>query len=192
MSLYEILLFAHIVFAILWVGAGFALVVLGLLGEWKDDEGSMRTALDGANRLGNVYFVPVSLLVLVFGIALVAESEAWSFGQLWIVLGLVGYALTFFTGLLVIKPRGEKIGRMVEDARGAMTPEAMLEGRKLLTLARIDYIVLFLVVLDMVVKPTGDDAGLLVAMAAILVLGVGYTVWRARALGPAGPARQAA
>lgn len=182
MSLYEILLLAHIMFAILWVGAGFALVVLGLLGEWRSDEGSMRTALDGANRLGNVFFLPASLLVIVFGVALVAESEAWSFGQLWIVLGLVGYALTFLTGLLVIKPRGERIGRMIEEARGTMTPEAMFEGRKLLTLARIDYVVLFLVVVDMVVKPTGDDAGLLAAMAAIFVIGVAYIVWRARAL----------
>lgn len=182
MSLYEILLFAHIAFAILWVGAGFSLVVLGLLGEWRSDEGSMRTALDGGNRLGNVFFLPASLLVIVFGVALVAESEAWSFGQLWIVLGLVGYALTFLTGLLVIKPRGERIGRMIAEARGAMTPEAMFEGRKLLTLARIDYIVLFLVVLDMVVKPTGDDVGLLAAMAAIFVVGVSYVVWRARSL----------
>ena len=65
-----------------------------------------------------------------------------------------------------------------------MTPEALSEGRKLLTLARIDYIVLLLVVLDMVVKPTGDDVGLLVVMAAILVAGVAYVLWRARALTP--------
>lgn len=188
MSSYEFLLLGHLVFAILWLGAGFSLVVLGLLGEWRSDVGSMRTALDGANRLGNVYFVPVSLLVIVFGVALVLESDAWSFGQLWIVLGLVGYAITFLTGLLVIKPRGERIGRMVEQAGGAMTPEALLEGRKLLTLARIDYVVLFLVVLDMVVKPTGDDAGLLIVMAAILVVGVGYVVWRARSLEPGEPA----
>ena len=192
MSLYELFLFAHIAFAILWLGAGFSLVVLGLLGEWKDDEGSMRTALDVANRLGNVYFVPVSALVIVSGVALVLESDAWSFGQLWIVLGLVGYALTFLTGLLVIKPRAERIGKLIEAAGGQMTPAAMLEGRKLLTLARIDYVVLFLVVLDMVVKPAGDDAGLLAAMAAILVLGVGYTLWRARSLGSAEPVRQAA
>jgi len=192
MSLYELFLFAHIAFAILWLGAGFSLVVLGLLGEWKDDEGSMGTALDVANRLGNVYFVPVSALVIVSGVALVLESDAWSFGQLWIVLGLVGYALTFLTGLLVIKPRAERIGKLIEAAGGQMTPAAMLEGRKLLTLARIDYVVLFLVVLDMVVKPAGDDAGLLAAMAAILVLGVGYTLWRARSLGSAEPVRQAA
>ena len=63
MSSSEFLLLGHIVFAILWLGAGFSLVVLGLLGEWRSDVGSMRTALDGANRLGTN-----SLLdILVFG-----------------------------------------------------------------------------------------------------------------------------
>lgn len=182
MSLYELLVFGHVAMAILWIGAGFSLVVLALLAERKDDDDGMRTALDVTNRLGNVYFVPVSLLVIVFGVALVVESDAWSFGDLWIVLGLVGYALTFLTGLLIIKPRAERIGRMIAEARGEMTPATTFEGRKLLTLARIDYVVLFLVVLDMVVKPTGDDAGLLAVMAAILVVGVAYVVWRARSL----------
>ena len=188
MSLYEILLFGHFTTAILWIGAGFSLVVLALLAERKDDDGGLRTSLDVANRLGNVYFVPVSALVIVFGIWLVAESGAWSFSQLWIVLGLVGYAITFLTGLLVIKPRAERIGKMIEAARGEMTPEALFEGRKLLTLARIDYVVLFLVVLDMVVKPTADDVGLLVVMAAILLAGVAWVLWRARSLTPAAPA----
>lgn len=188
MSLYEILLFGHITTAILWVGAGVSLVVVALLAERKDDDGGLRTSLDVANRLGNVYFLPISALVIVFGLGLVAESDAWSFSQLWIVLGLVGYALTFLTGLLVIKPRAERIGKMIEAARGEMTPEALFEGRKLLTLARIDYIVLLLVVLDMVVKPTGDDVALLVVMAAILVAGVAYVLWRARSLTPPVPA----
>lgn len=192
MSLYEILLFLHIGFAILWLGAAVSLVVLGVMADRTDDEEAMKSTLDHNNRLSTVYFVPSSLLVLVFGIALVVESEAWSFGQLWIVLGLVGYALTFLTGIAVIKPRGERIGKMIGQAGGTMTPEAMVEGRRLLTLARIDQVVLFLVVLDMVAKPTGDDVGLLVAMAAILVAGAAYFTWRARSLGPGAPAGQTA
>jgi uncharacterized membrane protein len=181
-SLYEIFLLGHIIAAILWLGAGFSLVVLGLLAERRSDDGAMASTLDHTNRLANVYFIPSSLLVFLFGIALVVESEAWSFGQLWIVLGLVGYALTFLTGIAVIKPRAERIGKMIEAARGEMTQAALFEGRKLLTLARIDYVVLFLVVVDMVVKPTGDDAWLLVAMAAVLLAGVAWVVRRARSL----------
>lgn len=188
MSLYELLLFGHITAAILWIGAGFSLLVLGLLADRARDDEGLKAALFGVNRLANVYFIPASLAVLVFGIALVLESSAWSFGQLWIVLGLIGYFLTFVTGVAVLKPRGEAIGRMLEESGGTMTPESTLAGRKLMTLARIDYVVLFLVVFDMVAKPSGDDVGLLVGMAAVLVLGVGYFVWRARSLTAAAPA----
>ena len=40
----------------------------------------------------------------------------------------------------------------------------------------------FLVVFDMVVKPTGDDVGTLLFMGAMLVLVGGYFIWRARTL----------
>jgi uncharacterized membrane protein len=181
-SLYELLLLGHILAAVAWIGAGLSLVVLGLLAERASDDEGLRSTLDHTNRLSTVYFIPSSLLVVVFGIALVVESDVWSFDQLWIVLGLLGYAATFLTGLLVIKPRGERIGRMLGESGGRMTPAALFEGRKLLTLARIDYIVLFLVIADMVLKPTGDDAGLLAAMAAILVVGTAYVVWQVRSL----------
>ena len=49
-------------------------------------------------------------------------------------------------------------------------------------MARVDYVVLFLVVADMVVKPTGDDAGVLIAMAVILIAGIAYILSRLRAL----------
>jgi hypothetical protein len=42
--------------------------------------------------------------------------------------------------------------------------------------------VLYLVVLDMVVKPTSDDAGLLAAMAVVLVAGAATVVARARSM----------
>jgi hypothetical protein len=42
-------------------------------------------------------FIPASLTVVVFGIALVIQSDAWTFDYLWIVLGLLGFATTFVT-----------------------------------------------------------------------------------------------
>ncbi len=193
MSWGELWLFGHIVMAMLWIGAGFSLIVLSVLADRARDHDGLKSVLDHTHRLSNVYFIPASLLVLAFGIALVLQSDFYGFDQLWIVLGLVGYALTFLTGIAVIKPRAEKIGGLLAESRGVMTPAAILEGRKLMTIARIDYVVLLLVVFDMIVKPTGDDGGTLVFMAVVLVAGVGYFAWRARSLelGPAGAAEPA-
>jgi uncharacterized membrane protein len=192
MSWGDLWLFLHIFAAILWLGAGFSLIVLGVLADRARDPEGLKSVLGHTNRLANIYFIPASLSVLVFGVILVLDSDFYGFDQLWIVLGLVGYALTFLTGLLVIKPRGERLGAMLAESRGEMTPPVWLEGRRLIAISRIDYVVLFLVVFDMVVKPTGDDGGTLLFMAAMLVVVGGYFIWRARSLeavpAAAGPA----
>ena len=194
MSWGELWLLGHILAAIAWIGAGFSLVVLAVLADRARDAERLKAVLDHTNRLSTIYFVPASALVVVFGILLVVESDFYEFSMLWVVLGLLGYAATFGTGLFVIKPRGERIGRMLGESRGVMTPEIWLEGRKLMTIARIDYVVLFLVIFDMVVKPTGDDVGALIFMAAVLVAGVAYFSWRARSLeaAPMAPAQEPA
>jgi uncharacterized membrane protein len=178
----DLWLFGHVFAAILWLGAGFSLLLLGILADRAREPEALKSVLGHTNRLANIYFIPASLSVLVFGVILVIHSDFYGFDQLWIVLGLVGYALTFLTGLLVIKPRGERIGALLAESRGEMTPSVWLEGRRLIAISRIDYVVLFLVVFDMVVKPTGDDVGTLFFMAAVLVLVGGYFVWRARSL----------
>jgi hypothetical protein len=49
-------------------------------------------------------------------------------------------------------------------------------------LGRTDYIVLVLVVIDMAIKPTGDDVGVLVVMALILLAGIAYVIATLRGL----------
>jgi hypothetical protein len=63
-------------------------------------------------------FVPASLTVVVFGIAMVIESDAWTFDYLWIVLGLVGYAATFVTGFFFIGRRASGSARRWSSTEG--------------------------------------------------------------------------
>jgi uncharacterized membrane protein len=176
MTWYELLLFLHIVAAIVWLGAGLLINILASRAERaRDTEGLRRVAADSAS-LSETLFIPASLATLVFGILLVVD--AWSLSHLWIVLGLVGYAGTFLTGVLVMKPGSEKIAAIME--RDGMSPEAEIEIRKLLTKSRFDTVVLYLVVAVMALKPTGDDVGLLVAMAVIVVAGAAYVAVRLR------------
>ena len=120
-----------------------------------------------AGWLSNRLFTPVSLLVLVFGILLVIEP--WSFDQLWIVLGLAGFATTLITGVFLFLPRARAIKRAHRREDG-MSAEAAAAIRELFLLTRIDYAVLFMVVADMALKPTGDDVWPLVGMAAVILV----------------------
>jgi uncharacterized membrane protein len=182
MTLYEFLLFIHISATVVWVGAGLCSLVLAIGYDRDSDEPAIRRFLADQERLATRLFIPASLTVVIFGIALVIESDAWSFDQLWIVLGLVGFAATFVTGLFMIKPASERISAAMEREGGRLTPELRTDIRKLIVMARLDYVTLFLVIADMVIKPIGDDVGVLIGMAVILIAGIAYIVIRVRAL----------
>jgi uncharacterized membrane protein len=182
MTPYELLLFVHIMATVIWVGAGFFSLVLAISYDRDSDESAIRRFLVDQERLALRLFVPSSLLVFLMGIALVIESDAWGFDQLWIVLGLMGFAATFVTGLFLIKPESERIGAAMEREGGRLTPRLRADIRKLIVKARVDQIVLAVVIFDMVAKPTGDDVDVLIAMAAVVLLGVGYIAARVRAI----------
>jgi uncharacterized membrane protein len=144
------------------------------------DHAAIRKIFDELVALTNTLFIPSSLLVIAFGIWLTIEGP-WSFGDLWIVLGLVGFGLTFLTGVLWTGPQSKRARELMERD-GGLSPEAEFVARRMTTFARLDMAVLFLVVLDMVVEPTGDDVGTLVLMAVVLAAAAAYFGWRASAL----------
>jgi uncharacterized membrane protein len=184
MSYYEILLLAHILGVAVWLGGGVLLLILGTRLDKARDNVTLKGLFDQAGWLSMRVFTPVSLLVLVFGILLVIEGP-WSFGQLWIVLGLIGFSATFVTGFFVLKPRAEAIAATL--AREGMTEDAAAAMRRLFTLMRIDYTVITVVVVDMALKPRAEDVGTLALMAAVIVVVV-VLVARSVRTSPAAPA----
>jgi len=186
MTWYEFLLFVHISVAIIWVGSGFLLMVLGLRADRTDDEAGLEHILEDNAWLATHLFIPASLTVFVAGMLLTTDGP-WEFDQLWIVIGLLGYLSTFVTGIALLRPRGDRIAAMIARD-GGLTPTSLADTRRLLALARIDYVVLFLVIADMAIKPTGDDVAVLLGMGAIFAIGLGYSISRAQAVGQPGEA----
>ncbi len=92
-----------------------------------------------------------------------------------IVLGLVGFAPGFATGIAIAKPRAEAIFRMIERD-GVMTQEAAEATRRLFSITRVDYAIVFMVIAAMALKPTADDIWVLVAMAATILLVAAYVM----------------
>ncbi|HEY8594403.1 MAG TPA: hypothetical protein VIL84_04085 [Devosiaceae bacterium] len=166
-SFFELL---HVICAILWVGGGFTLMVAAELVRRKRGPGGMMAIVDAVALLGPPFFVPVSLLTVVFGATTAFIGPG--FGTLWVDLGLAGFIVTFLNGFFGIKPRAEKISALIAT-QGPESPEVLARADNLMMIARFDYVMLALVVVDMVVKPGVNDVGLLTAMAVILVAG-GY------------------
>jgi uncharacterized membrane protein len=165
MDFYLLFKFLHVAAAILWIGSGVGLVILGVAADSRKDIEDYGRIIKHVVFLVPRLFIPSSLAVLVCG--LVAAWLSWSFSDLWIVIGLVGFAATFLTGNFLLGPRATKVTKI--DAQSGMTPEAIAIGHELLTLAKFDYVMLFVVVADMVFKPTGSDWTVLGLMALAIV-----------------------
>jgi uncharacterized membrane protein len=173
LTYYEVLLFVHVLGVAIWLGTGFALLVLGDRFGRAGDNQALQSLFGQSEWLATRLFIPVSLTTVVSGILLVIEGP-WAFDQLWVLLGLAGFAATFLTGLLMIKPESERIAAQL--SRDGMTTDAARAIGSMFARQRIDYAVIALVVADMTLKPTGDDVLTLVLMAAVLAAVVALVV----------------
>lgn len=178
MNRYEILLFLHVTLAIVWLGSGFFLQALVFRAEQTHDRGLMKSLGDSSEWMARRIFIPASLSVLLLGIALVLDGP-WEFDQLWIMLGLIGYAASFLVGILLIEPEGKRIAATI-GAHGPEHPEVGRRIRKINLISRMELVILLVVVADMTIKPTGDDTGTLALMAVVVAAAVGLAVWLLR------------
>ena len=152
--------------AIIWLGAGFVLTLLILKAERAGNVEGQGEIFNDIDWLAPRLFIPASLLTLVFGLLCVAEGP-WSFEQLWVTLGFLGWAASFGIGFFYFKPEGERIAGLIE-AEGPESTEARSRTLRMHAVDRIELTILYLVVAVMVLKPTGDDVGFLLVGAAIL------------------------
>jgi uncharacterized membrane protein len=148
---YALFKVVHVALAVFWVGGGLTLTVLALRAERTADPTEMAMIARQAAFVGERFFAPAGLLVLGMGIAMVVNLGL-DWGASWIVVGLVGYAITFLTGLLVLGPQAKRIAQLIET-KGPAAVETQAAIRRILLIARVDEGVLLLVVADMVLKP---------------------------------------
>lgn len=151
MDLYEFLKSLHVVTAVIWVGGAMTIHILAIRALASNEVGRIRTFLVDVELLGKRVFTPASVVVLVLGIWMVADAEAWAFGDAWIILGLIAIVASALTGSLFLGPQSGKIAQALTGP--SVSDEARARMRTLLIVSRIELVVLFLIVVDMVVKP---------------------------------------
>jgi putative copper export protein len=95
---YEWLLFAHIVAAMVWVGGAVLLGVLAARASRDVDPDAVGRFLSNMRFVGPVVLAPATFAVLGFGVWLVLDSTTWDFGQRWVQLALALFAGAFVIG----------------------------------------------------------------------------------------------
>jgi uncharacterized membrane protein len=164
---YTLFKFLHVAAAIIWIGSGFGLVVLGIAARRSPDRDAYLRVIQQVIFLAPRLFVPSSLAALVFG---VLAAWMWGLGWLWIWIGIIGFAATFSTGNFLIRPRADKIGAMMAS-QGYSDAAATELGEEVLAIAKFDYLMLFVVVADMVFKPGWSEWPFLLVMILVLLGG---------------------
>ena len=169
MSWYELLLFTHIAMAAIWVGGGAMIQFFALRIMKATDPMRMAEFGQDVEWVGTRVFIPASGLAVLSGILLVIESEFWGFGDDWIVIGLILFAITFLAGFLFFGPESGRLGKLAET-EGPTSPVVQARMQRLIALSRADLMLLFLLIFDMAVKPSWGDLSLWVALAGFAVL----------------------
>lgn len=149
-TLYDWLLFLHIVAAMVWVGGLVALnvLVLVVLRSGRSDE--VARFVSALRVVGPATLAPAMLGVVGFGVWLVLDSDAWSFGQTWVWLALVLFGVAFVVGAGLQSRSALGAQHAVEAGDSA---EAVRQLRRWAWGMRAILVVLLVIAWDMVFKP---------------------------------------
>jgi uncharacterized membrane protein len=148
---YNVYKMLHVVAAVVWVGGGVMIAILSFLMERQKDAVGLASLGRLAEYLSTRLFIPSSLAVLVFGIAMMIKGDL-DWGQFWVIVGLLGFAATFLTGVAYLTPQTKKLAAVAEQhgPEHVLTQDAL---RRLLVVVRFDVAMLLVVVADMAAKP---------------------------------------
>jgi uncharacterized membrane protein len=167
---YEFLLFFHILTAALWVGGGAMMQMFALRAMRAQDAKRLADFTGDVSFIGSRFLTPVSLLVILAGVLMVVDADYLSFDMDWITIAFILFAITFLAGALFFGPESGRIAKLIES-EGPSSPQVLARIQRLLALTRADLMVLFLIIFDMAVKPSWDDAWLWIAVGVFALLG---------------------
>jgi uncharacterized membrane protein len=149
--MYEFLLTVHVLAAVIWVGGGIAMHILGRRVLKRGNPQEIFEFSKEINTVALRLYAPMSLILLIAGILLVNEA-GYEFSQLWITLAFIGWAFSFIVGIGYYGPQDKKLQALV--AADGPTATGIVENvKQALFVNQIEQLILILVVIDMTTKP---------------------------------------
>jgi uncharacterized membrane protein len=148
---YEWFMTVHVLAAVMWVGGSVMLTLLGLMTLGLRDPVRLAQFAKQVSFLGGVYFPPLSLMVVAFGFAMIANGDL-SYSLTWLQIAIVGWAVSFFVGAGYLGPHAKRLSKVLDD-HGAEDAKAQALIQRILFVARLDAVLLLFIVFVMTAKP---------------------------------------
>ncbi|HWL50014.1 MAG TPA: DUF2269 family protein [Acidimicrobiia bacterium] len=140
------LLFLHIVGVAGWLGGGaYALYTYSALAPMEP--AAAGPALQRLKKVEDRFFGPVSGLVLLSGIGLVLTSDAFGWGDAFVLIGLGAFLISAIIGATVGKRNSERLVEATTSGTGV--GEALRSWRRVTVW---DFVILAVVVWAMITK----------------------------------------
>jgi uncharacterized membrane protein len=153
--MYQVLVFIHVVCAVIWVGGAFFAQLLALRAQGASDPTVLPTIGRYLEYLGMRVFLPASIVLFIAGAIMV--SQAYSFGDLWVSVSMGLWLLSVIAGALYIGPRTKKIAELFE-AEGPSSPAARALMGKVFLVSRLELVSFAIILVMMVFKPVAGGA----------------------------------
>ena len=97
-TLYDWLLFGHLVAAMVWLGGGVTLAALAAATLRSGDAQAVARFVRGLRVIGPAVLAPATVATFGLGTWLVLDSAAWRFGQTWVRLAVALFAAAIVVG----------------------------------------------------------------------------------------------
>ncbi|MBP2331169.1 putative membrane protein [Kibdelosporangium banguiense] len=146
----ELLLLGHIMFAVIWIGSHIGMLWLGARASREGPARMVQYVADSIWLGGGLQAVS-GVLVLLFGGALVVV-DGFGFGDLWILLGLIGFVVLLVMGAGYMTPQSRQIIALAEQ-KGADAAEVRTKIQAVRRVAILQAVLMIAIVLDMIAKP---------------------------------------
>lgn len=148
--MYELLLFVHVVCAVIWVGGAVYAQILAVRIRRSDDPAELPRFARHVEFIGSRVFMPAAVLLFLAGAAMTVQ--AWSFGQAWIAISVALWVLSAMAGAVYLGPRSKRVAALFESEG-----PTSIDGRALLNrmflVSRAELVVFAVVIGLMVFKP---------------------------------------
>ena len=149
-SLYEWLLFLHVIAVMVWVGGVIVLASLAVFVLRDGDPAGIGGFVGMLRVVGPIVLAPAPAIALGVGIWMVVDSDAWAFDQEWIYIALALLTAAFVYGAAFQSRAAIAAARASASGDGA---EAARQLRRWSLGSGLILLLLVIATWDMVFKP---------------------------------------
>ncbi|GHI00785.1 DUF2269 family protein [Neobacillus kokaensis] len=149
MTFYQVLVFIHIVSAIMGMGPGFILTTVVKSGKTMTE---LRHSYAIRHRL-HIYVMIGGIMLLVTGL-LMGILNTYLFQMGWYITSLILFLAALAIGPLALSPRSRPIKTLLETHKGEDIPEEYTRlAKELFLYEHIENVIFFIIIALMITKP---------------------------------------